>query len=441
MIEAQEVAARVVDLVGDRAEAHVNVFVGRSGLTRFANSFIHQNVAEDQVAVHLRVVVDGRTATVVGNRIDALVDLVERGVEAARVRPVDSEWPGLAPPTEIPSVDHWDETTAAAGPRHRVELVKEFVAAGPDLKAAGYCSTEGQVFAFANTSGHSGACRRTLAILDGIHQADGVAGAAHQADSRLAELDGGRLGVSAAEKARRSRDPIDLEPGRYPVVLEPDCVATIIVFLAVYGFNARAVLEGRSFAQPGATQFDSAISIWDDALHPEAVGLAVDVEGTPKRRVDLVNRGVTVGLAHDRRTARRMGAESTGHAVPGGEAFGAMPTDLFVAAGDHSLEELIGGVERGLLVTEFNYCRVVEPKSLVVTGLTRNGTFLIERGEVVAPVSDLRFTQSFVDALAPGNVTGVESATRLADSEFGPGLVHAPAIGLSSWNFTGGAKG
>ncbi|MDP8958651.1 MAG: metallopeptidase TldD-related protein [Actinomycetota bacterium] len=224
-------------------------------------------------------------------------------------------------------------------------------------------------------------------------------------------------------------------------MLEPECTATIAVFLSFYGFNGKPFVEGQSFVRLGEQQFDRSIDIWDDVAEPRALGVPFDAEGTPKRRVDFVSRGVTTSLAHDRRTAGKMDAESTGHAIPGGEVWGAFPSNLFFGTGNRTLEEMIAEVERGLLVTTFNYCRVLDPKTQVITGLTRNGTFLIERGEVTRGVKNLRFTQSLLEALGKGKVLGIGSQSRFADSEFGAGYVVAPALHLAEWNFTGGAQG
>jgi predicted Zn-dependent protease len=234
---------------------------------------------------------------------------------------------------------------------------------------------------------------------------------------------------------------IDLEPAEYEVVLEPECVGTILVFLAAYGFNAKQVIEGLSGIRLGEAQFDPALDIWDDATDPVALGVTFDVDGTPKRHLELVARGVSAALAHDRRTARKMGTESTGHAVPGSDAFGALPTNMFMRPGVDSTEQLVSSVRRGLLISTFNYCRILDPKTQVVTGLTRNGTFLVEDGQVRSGVRNLRFTQSFLDAISPGQVLGVGSGARFADTEFGTGMVHCPALHLASWRFTGGAKG
>lgn len=438
-----DICEQVLDLVGDRAEAQVRVTGGRDALTRFANSFIHQNVAEDGLSVNLKVAIDGKVASATTTRTgqDALKRLVEDAIQAARLRPADPDWPGTAPPAEVTDPNHYDQATAEAGPEDRARLVGTFVGQGPGLRAAGYVSTEGGSVAVATSAGQRAEGRATRATVDGIHQTASSAGSAHQSSTRLADLDGAAAGQRAARKAESSADADDLEPGRYEVVLQPECVATIVVFLTGYGFNAKAVIEGQSFVKLGERQFDASIDLWDDAFDPTAMGAGFDAEGTPKRRVDLIDAGVSASLAHDRRTAGKMDTESTGHAVPGSEVWGAFPTNLFMGTGDRTEEEMIEAVERGLLVTEFNYCRVLDPKTQVVTGLTRNGTFLIENGEVTGAIKNLRFTQSFVEALGSGRVVGIGSESRFADSEFGPGFIVVPSLHLAEWNFTGGARG
>ena len=258
---------------------------------------------------------------------------------------------------------------------------------------------------------------------------------------------GGRLGGPAL--ARRSRRADDLPPGEYAVVLMPECVAETLAFLAG-GFSAKAVQEGQSFAVAGAPLFDPALTFVDDAAQPGAVGLGFDSEGTTRRRVPLVLAGRCEGLLHDRRTAALAQGEgaptsSTGHGHPSSDQWGPAPAALQLAAGPGPADEdgsaLVAGIERGVLVTCFNYCRVLDPKTVEVTGLTRNGTFWVEDGRIVGPVTNLRFTQSFVEALGPGRVEAVGSGARLADCEWGPGLVRTPALRLSAWRFTGGAGG
>jgi predicted Zn-dependent protease len=242
----------------------------------------------------------------------------------------------------------------------------------------------------------------------------------------------------AAQKARAGLHSISLDPGTYEVVLEPKAVASVLLFPAWLGFNGKAYLEGTSFVHLGEQQFDDHIDLWDDATDQRALGRPYDAEGTPKRRVDLVADGVTVGLAHDRRSAKLMGVEPNGCSI-GSEAFGGYPADLFLGDGAESLEQLVGGVERGLLVSDLWYNRILDPKTQVVTGLTRNGLFLIEDGEIVAPVQNLRYTQSVVGGLGPGQVLGVGDDGQLVSNE--GGVVHAPSLRLAAWTFTGGAQG
>jgi len=439
-----DVCERVLRLVGTDAEAEVTVTAGIDALTRFATSFIHQNVADAATRVHLRVALDGRVAEAAVTRADdeALASLARSAMDAARMLPVDPGWPGLARPADAPPVGHWDAATADAEPAERARRVAAFVAEADGLEAAGFCSTAGSEVAFANSAGQRLVGRSTVALLDGIARTPTSDGSARAASARLADLDGSVVGAAAARRARTSSDASDLEPGRYEVVLSPSCVVNMLSFLAIHGFNGRAVDEGRSFARIGEAQFDAAISLADDVAHPIGVGIPFDAEGTPKRRLELVTDGVTSGLVHDRRTAKALGAESTGNAVAGAGPWGALPANLVLAPGSSDPDELIGQVERGLVVTDFWYTRILDPRTQVVTGLTRNGVWLVEGGRVVRPVTNLRFTQSFLEALGPGQVRGVGSdLTLVGGATFGHGAYVVPSLHLASWNFTGGARG
>ena len=446
MTEAEfDVCDRVLTEVGDRAEAIVRVASSSTGLTRFANSFIHQNVAEEVVHIALRATVGDRsaTATTTATGAGGIRDLVQRTIEAAKLRPPDPHWPGLAPATEVVPVDHWDASAAGADPAARATQVGAFIAATGGLETAGFCATEGITVAIANSAGVRLRSRHSSAHIDAIARTPTADGSASRLDPSLTPIDGAALGAAAADRARRGADPVDIEPGVYEVVLEPTCVASMLDFLAYAGFNAKAHAEGRSFVHLGEEQFDPSVTIWDDATDPDALGVSFDAEGTPKRRVELVTIGTTTGLAHDRRTAMQAGVESTGHSS-GDDSAGPVPVNMFFGPGDRTRHDLIAGVERGLLVTEFHYIRILDPKTQVCTGITRNGLFLIERGEVTRGVKNLRFTQSFVSALGPGKVLGVGTDSRLTRGHLGSLLGNShvvPSVHLAAWNFTGGAKG
>ncbi|HET6949270.1 MAG TPA: metallopeptidase TldD-related protein [Acidimicrobiales bacterium] len=443
---AAEACERLLALVAGRADAVADASVGTSSLTRFANSRIHQNVTEERQEVVLTVAVEGRTARAATNRLDAdgLAALVERALAAAALRPPDPDFPGFAPPAPVTAVDHWDDATAGASPRHRAEVVAAFVEAAGGFETAGFCSTSAVVRLLASTTGQRAAGRSTIAVVDGIARAPGdgdqpADGYAQVTSARLADLDGAACGARAAGKAGAGRSAVELPPGSYEVVLEPKAVASVLLFPAYLGFNGKAHGEGTSFVHLGEAQWDSPVDIWDDATDPAALGVAFDPEGTPKARLDLVAGGVSVGLAHDRRSAGLAGAEPTGHSV-GSDAFGGYPSNMFLGAGNGTVGDLVAALERGLLVTDFWYNRILDPKTQVVTGLTRNGLFLVEDGEIAAPVQNLRYTQSVVGAFGPGRVAGLAGDPELVSLSEGGSMV-VPAAHLAAWSFTGNARG
>ncbi|MFG1676566.1 TldD/PmbA family protein [Micromonospora sp. NPDC049282] len=465
----RDLAARVVELVrrvaGPAAEAEVLVTRSELALTRFANSFIHQNVAETGTAVQLRLHVDGRTAAGGGSRVDpdGLAALVERTRAAARLAPPDPAWPGLTGPAPTPAGPAVDEATAFASPDERAARVRAFVDAVEGLEAAGYCRTSYRSGAFANSAGHSAVGRAAEAAMDGIARTGGADGVARHCVDRLAELDGAALGARAAAKARAAADPVELPPGRYEVVLEPAAVADLLQNLAWYGFNGKRYAERQSFAEPGAAQFDPAVTLVDDPLH--ASTLPFDLEGTARRALTLVEAGTTGAVAYDRRSGAEAGAGSTGHGMPGGSTFGPIPRNVRLlpadraadatvggpagtmvagvtgAVGDPDTAALVAGVRRGLLVSDFWYTRVLDPKQLVVTGLTRNGVWLVEDGVPTRAVRDFRFTESYPRALGPGRVRGLGRYPVRQPDRVDGSWWEAPAVRLSSWNFTGGASG
>ncbi|GIJ70255.1 TldD/PmbA family protein [Virgisporangium ochraceum] len=451
-----ELAARALELakagLADGAEVEALASQERAGLTRFANSYVHQHVAEESQAVTLRVHLDGRTATASTSRTDdeGLRVLVDRLAAAARLLPPDPQWPGLTAPEPPADGAPPDPAILEVTPAARTERVKAFVDATSGLLAAGYCSTGWTSGSFVNSAGHSLTSEYTEAAFDGVARAgtsstpaDGVA---RHSSPRLADIDGAVLGARAAAKARASVSPAYLPPGDYEVVLEPEAVSDILGSLAYYCFNGKAFTERQAFAQPGVAQFDPALSVVDD---PTVGGLPFDREGTPKRRLDLVRDGVTTGLTHNRRTAVEVGATSTGHALPGDDTWGPIATNLTIEpVGDgptntvDSVAALVAQVERGLLVTDIWYTRVLDPRPLIMTGLTRNGVWLIENGEIAGPVRNLRFTQAYPQALAPGRVLGIGShAVSQPAHGFGFSAFKAPALRLASWRFTGGAEG
>jgi predicted Zn-dependent protease len=475
IVHEPALADQVLDIVRGQAgagiEAEVVVTRTELSLTRFATSFIHQNVADLTTTVRLRLHLDGRTAggATTVTSADGLRDLVGRTLEGARLLPQDPGWPGLATPAAVATGGSVDEATAQASPAERAARVRAFVDAADGLETAGYCRTRWTRAAFANSAGQLVTGATTEAAMDGIARArSGAAapadGAARASSVRLGDVDGAVLGARAAAKASAGVDPTEIPPGRYRVVLEPAAAADLVFAFAVEAFNGRAVNDGTSFAQVGAAQFDPSVSMVDDATAPGAIGLPFDADGTPKSRVELVRAGTTVGVAHDRRTAVVAGTRSTGHGI-GEASFGAFTSNLALLPGsdgdggsdgvgdgdvhevdgpvaDSGVAALVADVDHGLLVSDIWYTRVLDPRRLVLTGLTRNGVWLIENGEITRPVSTLRFTQSYPEALGPGRVVGIGPvAPHVVGEDWIEADLLAPALSLAEWNITGGASG
>jgi predicted Zn-dependent protease len=432
--QALELATRAMP--GAQLEARADRT--QSALTRFANSFIHQNMDEDTTTVGLRAHLDGRTvsATTTSGDLSALVDRVAAMLAVA---PLDPAWPGLAPPAPLEDRSTVDEATRECPPSARAQRVREFVDAAQGYEAAGYCRTSYWSGSYRNSLGHALDDDSTEAVLDGIARANGADGTARRTGAYLSDVDGAALGRIAAESARSQADPIELPPGHYEVILKPEAVTDLLNNFSYFGFNGRAFAEGRSFAELGAAQFDPAISIHDNPFDGVG-GRSFDVEGTPKTRLALVDKGITSAITHDRRTAALAGAESTGHGLPG-DNFGPIMQNPALAAGTSTLERMIADTERGVLVADFWYTRVLDPRTLVVTGLTRNGVWLIENGEIVKPLRNFRFTQGYPQALSPGNVLAVGSEVEPQPNRYDLFNSSAPALRLASWNFTGGASG
>jgi predicted Zn-dependent protease len=429
-------AALAVDRSCD-VEALVQRHAG--GLTRFAGNRIHQSTWREDLVARIRVVVGGSrvgVASVHDPTPGAVLTAARRARELAGGMPPDPGYPGMPGPAAYPPGPPPDAATAAADPATRAGLVAEVVGALPaGVAAAGACETAELELAIANSGGLRAADACTLASFSILADAGSGSGWAEAAEPALADLDVAALGRRAAAKAAAGREPRELPPGTYPVVLEPNAVATLVQFLGFLGFGAKAYDEGRSFlvGRLGRPLCSPQVTIVDDALAADAAGVRFDFEGVPKRRVTLIDRGVAASLVYDYRSARQHGVAPTGHGLPAPSPEGALPLNLAMLPGATPQAELLAGLERGLLVTRFHYTNVVNLMTTTITGMTRDGTFWVEDGEVVGAVRNLRFTQSILEALATVRAVGAETEL-VAESFFG--AVRAPAVALDRFAFS-----
>ena len=423
-------------------EAEALVMAEDSALTRFANSEIHQNVAETSVMVNLRVVVGKRVGVASSDRTDdeGLRRLASTAAAIARVVEELDDWGGLPGPTDIRDLPvAYSSITAGASPEFRAEAVRAVIAAADEAGVTAYGSfaTGLESTAIANSKGARAAGTRTTSQLITVSMGPGGGtGYAEAAAVDASTIDAAAIGREAAGKARTTANAISIQPGDYPVVLEEYAVVDLLHMLGYLGFSALAVQEERSFVEPGKRIGSDLVTIVDDGQDLDGLPLWFDYEGVAKQRVSLVERGICRDVVYDAQTAARAGTTSTGHGLPAPNPYGPFPLNMVMAAGTSSREELIGGLGRGLLVTRFHYTNPVHPKLAIVTGMTRDGTFLVEDGRIVGPVKNLRYTQSYLAALAGTVAVGRERRTLRGDL----GGVVVPAVRIDNWTFTGGTE-
>lgn len=408
-------------------------------LTRFANNYVHQNVSERNALVYVRTVVDGRIGRATTNDFSA--ESIKRTVQTATnvglAQAENPDFPGLAPKLPAPQVDVYDDEAAHMTPAQRAQgagtVCRCAEAAG--LVAAGAYSSAATEMGLMNSNGVELYHARTELELSTVMQGTTGSGYAAKLGTRLADIDDAAVADEVRQRTQLAQNPRDVEVGAYEVVLETYATHDIANFMSMVAFGARAVQEGRSFmaGKFGQSVMSPSVSFWDDGADPTGFAATFDYEGTPKQKVELVTNGIATGVVYDRWTARKEARESTGHALPPESGTGPLPLNLFMGAGDKSRDELIAGVERGILVTRFWYTRTVHPLPVVVTGMTRDGTFLIENGAIKAPIKNLRFTTSYLEAL--NDVRNIGSETALNRGYFG--ITRVPALHLGKFNFTG----
>ncbi len=436
--EARELAKRAVSLT-DADQAEAVVAAESSALTRFANNRINQNVAEDNALVSVRAVLGTRIGVASTNRLDdaSLAACCEAAVSAARIAPEDPVFPGLPEPETVLEAERATQAARDFDAQARAGAVASIVdqSRSRGLTCAGKVRVSEHVVAVANSLGIDVGMPVTGAQATVLSMGETGSGWASYLGRDQVEMDPADLGRRAAELAIRSANPVDLDPGVYTVVLAPEAVADIMDFLAYVGFSAKSYEEGRSFLsnQLEAQVMSTEVNIVDDAISPHALGLTFDYEGVPKRRVPMIEYGVGLMPVTDSYWAAKTGWRNTGHALPAPNQWGPMPLNMEMLPGDSTLDELIGRVSRGVYVTRFHYVNVEDPVPVTLTGMTRDGTFLIEDGALTTPLKNLRFTQSAVEAL--DYCAGVTAERVFVGTEEGASLV--PGVLLERFNFTG----
>jgi PmbA protein len=434
--ELRRIAERILKL-SDADETEVEISAVADALTRFANNTIHQNVAEQTLSVSVRTVFGGRTARATTNKTDeeSLRRVVAASGTLARSQP---KHPGLLPmpgSQKYAKFERYFASTAAATPVDRAHAVARVCALGAknSQTSAGILATGASAIALANSRGLWAAHRQTRAEFSVTMMDKDSSGWAKANSPDLANLDPEALAASASQKCAASQNPREVEPGRWTVILEPSAVLDLVGFL-FYDFAGTAVLDQRSCfnKRMGKKLVGDNITIRDDVTHPLQSGAPFDGEGLPRQKVLLLDRGVPKNLVYARATAKKMKTKATGHGLPLPNQDGEAPVNLVFGGGKTSVEEMVASTDRGILLTRMWYIREVEPYEKVLTGMTRDGSFLVENGRIVSGIRNFRFNQGILEMLS--NVEQMGPAVRAAGEESFEMVV--PAMKVHNFHFT-----
>jgi predicted Zn-dependent protease len=399
---------------------------------RFADNRITTSGRSEDLVITATVWVERRRGSSTGNDAggDALKRMADEAVQIARVSPVHREYVPTLGPLEYP------ESRGFAAPTADVDLVARAKALEGALAAcraakvtgAGFHMARARAFAAATANGNRRFFRSSDAELSITARSEDGTGSGYFAGDHfdVTRLDTQHIAQQAVAKAVRSRTPKSIEPGVYPVILEPQAVADLMGFL-INSFDARTADEGRSAfsAKGGQTRlgeklFSERINLYSDPMHPEMPAVPSTNEGVPASRLSLIKAGVVENLQYSQFWARERKREPT----PG-------PVNYIIESSQPALpmDQMIKSMARGLVISRFWYVRLVDPRTIVLTGLTRDGLWWVENGQIRHPVRNLRFNQSVLAMLAPWNVEAIGAAERRA-----PYMV--PALKLSAFTFT-----
>ncbi len=425
-------------------ETEVVIMAQDDSLTRFANNSIHQNVTESNVQVTVRSVIDTRVGTAVSNdiRSESLSRLAQRAYELAKLQPPNPEFKGLPLPQPLPSVAAFDQATAECAPETRAAVAGTICreAAGIGCIAAGSVTTAAVRVCVANSHGVFAEYQTTAADCSTVIMGSTSSGWAQASGWKVNEIIPEELAGEALTKVRLGTEPKDFPPGEYTVILDPYATANLLEMLAFDGMGALAVQEGRSWmnTRSGRKAMAGIVTIVDDGLDVSGLPMPFDFEGMPKRAVPIVESGVVMDPVYDSFTAgREPGKSSTGHASPPSPAvrYGPLPMNLFLRPGSTELNDMIRTTKLGIYITRFWYTRTVHPRDAVVTGMTRDGTFVIRDGEIAYPIKSLRFTQSYVEALHDAEAIGPRARVLRSG-----GALSVPPVKLGKFRFTSSTR-
>ncbi|MBS3767577.1 MAG: TldD/PmbA family protein [Candidatus Cloacimonetes bacterium] len=419
-------------------ETEIILFSEDEALTRYAQNYIHQNVDNHNIKLTVRTVIGKKTASATTNSLsdESLRQTLDNAIQATKLQNDNSKLLPLPSAQEYNDVKKYAEATEKYTPAERAEQVAKAVelCKKNDLEAAGIFSNSTSEVFMGNSSGLFAQNKSTQAKFS-ITAMKGTASGWNEVVRRnVNQIDVEKSSKIAIKKAKKSEFPVSVEPKTYPVILEPAAVAEIVLFLLFKGFNGMDYLEGTSFLADNLDKkvFSDKFSITDNPYNSNINAMPFDFEGLPVKKVELIKNGVAKNFVTNRWIAKKLEVENNAHAIPL-PAQGAYPFAMCIAPGESDLNKMIENTEKAILVTHFHYSNIIDPKKLIVTGMTRDGLFLVEDGKITKPLKNMRFTDSVINLFS--NIEEISQEREFASGFFGGGFL-VPAMKLSGLHFS-----
>jgi len=412
---------------------------GISALTRFAESYIHQNVAETNLNLTVKVINKDRIGVVQMNGIDdhTLSKNIEKAIEVTKITPkLDYHYRLLAPQSyKIKS--KYSKDTANFTPLNRAELVKQLIKEvnKKGYEAAGAFKTEESALLVANSEGVFAFDRGTKVDFNCVITRDNSTAHISFIDSDINNFNINKVTDELLETALKNVEQVEIDPGVYTVILSPEAVAEILNYAGYTAFNGKTIMEGKSFVCKNQDKkiFPENITVSDDPFNELTLPLPFDLVGYPREKICLIKDGVVKDGVYDHLTALKYNKKCTGNTLsPEDASFGALPFNLVMKEGINPIEEMILSTKKGIYISRFHYVNILNPMSVQLTGMTRDGTFLIEDGKLGRAIKNMRFNTSVVDMLKAVDMISKERQTK--EGFVGPTV--APYLRTNNFTFS-----
>ena len=439
--EMRELAQKICSL-SKEVETEVLIFNSKSALTRYADNYIHQNVSDTSYYIRVRTIIGKKTATATTNKLDddSLKQTLQAAIDATKMQKDNEKLLPLPKQQEYQKVDNFCKATDTFSPQQRAEAITKAVniCKKNDLEGAGIFSNSTSEIALANCKGLFAYDISTNAEFSITAMKDAASGWNEIIKKDVRQIDVEKAANIAVEKALKSVYPENLKPGKYTVIMEPAAVAEFVLFLLWKGFNGMDYLEGTTFLKDGLNKkiFSENLNIFEDPYNPIIGSQPFDFEGMPVKPMTLVEKGIPRAFATNRWIAKQAGVDNNGHAIPL-PTQAAYPFALRFETGKSSVERMIKNTENGVLVTHFHYSNIIDPISLLITGMTRDGFFKVENGKITKPLKNMRYNDSVINIFS--NIEEIGDTAEIAGAFFGGGFL-VPAMKINNFNFSSGTE-